>query len=365
MAEQDLDRNEAATPYKLEKARDKGQVARSSDVVSTIVFTVAVASLALQGESLMRSQFVFDRALFTMAARADAPDLMLLPLIRLVLQSSLVLLAPIFAALVLAAIVGNLLQTGFVLSAEPLKPDWQRINPVTGLKRVFSLRTLFDAARACLKLLLLTLAVWLSLREILPHFHSLSSLSVMAYTLTLIDDLVSLGFRMALMLGLIALVDLLFTQREFAKKMRMSVREQKDEVKNREGDPRIRMRLRQLRFEMLKKSLALRKTKDADVVITNPTHISVALKYRHGEMASPIMLAKGAGQLARSMRDIAARHQIPVVQNPLLARRLMREMDVDHHVPEHLYADVAKIIVWVFAARERYQALTVPSPSAP
>lgn len=357
MADQDLDRNEAATPYKLAKAREKGQVAKSSDVVSAFVFTVAVAYMALQSEALMRSQFLFDRALFVQASRVDAGSVTLLPLLAMVLQSAVMLLAPFFAALMLAAIVGNVAQTGFVLSLDPVKPDWNRINPVNGFKRVFSMRTLFDGARACLKLLLLTIAVWVALRALLPHFYALSGLSTLAYTLTLMDDLVSLGFRMALILVLIALLDLLFTQREFAKKMRMSVREQKDETKNREGDPRIRARLRQLRLEMLKKSASLRKTRDADVIITNPTHIAIALKYRHGEMSAPLLLAKGAGHLARSMRDIAARHQIPVVQNPPLARRLMRETAVDQAVPEHLYAEVAKIIVWVFAMRERHSAL--------
>lgn len=357
MSEQDLDKNEAATPHKLAKAREKGQVAKSSDVVSACVFTMAIAYLALQGEALMRSQFQFDRALFIQAARVDAAGATLLPLLSWALNSLVVHLAPLFAVLMLAAVVGNAAQTGFVLSLDPVKPDWERISPVTGFKRVLSLRTLFDAARACLKLLLLAIAVWVALRALLPHFYVLSGLSPRAYTLTLMDDIVSLGFRMALILVLVALLDLLFTRREFARKMRMSVREQKDETKTRDGDPRIRARLRQLRFDMLKKSATLRKTRDADVVITNPTHIAIALKYRHGEMAAPLLLAKGAGQLAQSMRGIAARHQIPVIQNPPLARRLMRETAVDQSVPEHLYADVAKIIVWVLAMRERHRAL--------
>lgn len=353
MADQDLDRNQAATPYKLEKAREKGQVAKSSDVVSTLVFTAAVAFLALQGEALMRSQFQFDRALFVRIDGADTSSAALLPLVPLALNAATTLLAPFFAVLLLAAVVGNVAQTGFVLSLEPLKPDWQRINPVTGFKRVFSWRTLFDGARACLKLVLLGAAVWFALRALLPHFYALAGLSALAYTLTLIDDLVGLGFRMALILGLIASLDLLYTRHEFAKKMRMSVREQKDETKNRDGDPRIRWRLRQLRVEMLKKSAALRRARDADVVITNPTHIAIALRYRHGEMAAPQLLAKGAGPLAKAIRDIAARHRIPVVHNPLLARRLMREVDLEQPVPEHLYAEVARIIVWVFAMRER------------
>lgn len=346
MADQDLDRNEAATPYKLEKAREKGQVSKSADVVSAAVLLVAVLFLTSQAETLMRAQFRFDQALFLQAFRIDEAGAGLLPLLQLALRSALALLLPLFAAILLAAVVGNLMQTGPVLSFEPLKVDFQRINPVTGFKRIFSMRTLFDGARACIKLMVLAGVSWLALRALLPHFHALAGASALAYALLLIDDLAGLGLKMVCVLALVAMLDLLYTRREFAKKMRMSVRERKDETKHREGDPRIRARLRQLRVEMLKRSASLRRTKEADVVITNPTHVAVALRYEHGEMTSPQLLAKGAGRLAKSMRQIAARHQIPVVQNPPLARRLMRELDVDQPVPEHLYAEVARIIVW-------------------
>lgn len=363
MADQDLDRNEAATPYKLEKAREKGQVSKSADFVSAVVLLVAVLFLTSQAEGLMRAQFRFDQALFLQAVRTDAAGVTLLPLLQLAFRSVLALLLPFFAAILLAAVMGNLMQTGPILSLEPLKFDLQRINPIKGLKRIFSMRTLFDGARACVKLVVLVGVAWLALRALLPHFHVLAGASALAYTLMLIEDLAGLGLKMASVLTLVAMLDLLYTRREFAKKMRMSVRERKDELKNREGDPRIRARLRQLRMEMLKRSASLRRTKDADVVITNPTHVAVALRYEHGEMASPQLLAKGAGQLAKSMRQIAARHQIPVIQNPPLARRLMRELDVDQHVPEHLYAEVARIIVWVLAMRQRNAPTLIRRPA--
>jgi flagellar biosynthetic protein FlhB len=248
-----------------------------------------------------------------------------------------------------------MLQTGPILSFEPVKADFDRINPVNGLKRIFSMRVLFDAARALVKLGLLSLVAFLGLEALTGQFYALPSLSPVGYLRTLLNDLASLGLKMALILGLIALVDLMYTRHAFAKKMRMSQRELKDEVKQREGDPRIRARMRELRREMLKRSLALRQTRNADVLITNPTHLAVALKYEHGRMVSPQLLAKGAGQLAAAMRDIAARHRISVVQNPSLARRLYRELPVDHPVPPELYAQVARIIVWVFAMRERSQ----------
>lgn len=355
MAEQDLDRNEAATPYKLQRARERGQVAKSADVVSATVFFAAVVYLTWRGFGVAAEQFRFDQALLIHASRLDASGAGLWPTIERALRAALMLLGPFFAVAMVAAIIGNMMQTGPVFSFEPVKMDFNRINPVQGLKRIFSMRVLFDALRAVIKLTLLTLVAVLGLQALTDQFYALASLAPIGYLHTLIDDLSSVGLKMALVLGLIALLDWMYTRHEFAKKMRMSQRELKDEVKNREGDPRIRARLRELRRETLKRSQSLRQTRNADVLITNPTHVAVALKYEHGRMVSPQLLAKGVGPMAAAMREIAARHRIPVVQNPVLARRLYRELPVDHAVPPELYAQVARIIVWVFAMRDQRQ----------
>jgi flagellar biosynthetic protein FlhB len=230
--------------------------------------------------------------------------------------------------------------------------DFDRINPVNGFKKVFSMRTLFDTARACVKLLLLVVVACFALKALLPQFYGLAGKSAAGNARALLDDIANLGMKMALILCAIALIDLLYSRYEFAKKMRMSVRDIKDEVKHREGDPRIRAKVRELRREALKRSMALGRTRSADVLLTNPTHFAVALRYVHGEMDSPQLIAKGAGDLAASMRKIAARHGIPVVQNPTLARKLFHDLAIDQHVPPALFADVARIIVWVFAMRE-------------
>jgi len=352
MSDQDMDRNEQATPYKLQKAREKGQVAKSSDAVSVIVFIVALVFLYWRGLDGMRELFKFDLALMLNMVQTDTSFASNWYLISNLLQGGIFMLLPFLLALMLSAIVANLIQIGPILSTDPIKPDFTKLNPANGIKKFFSMRSLFDAARICLKLVLLTLVVYIALKGLTSQFFHIASYSAREALKLLIDDVVSLGFKMALMLFLLAVVDLVYTQREFAKKMRMSKRDIKDEMKNRDGDPRIRSRLRELRKEMLKRSQAAAKTKDADVVITNPTHIAVALRYEHGKMDSPQLLAKGAGSLAASMRKIAARHQIPVVQNRSLARKLFHDVDFDQFVPPHLYADVARIMIWVMAMRK-------------
>jgi flagellar biosynthetic protein FlhB len=355
MAEQDLDRNEAATPYKLEKAKEKGQVAKSADFTSAVVFAVAVVFMMWQGWVTVREQFRIDQALLTAAMHADPGGAGLWPLTKSALQSGLSLCAPLFGAIVIAAIVGNLMQSGPVFSLDPITADFERINPVSGLKKLFSMQTLFNGARTCLKLIVFAWVSFYALRSLAPQFYGLAYLSPVGYVRTFIDDMSDLGLKLALALGVVALIDFMYTKMQFAKKMRMSRREIKDETKHRDGDPRIRARLRELRREMLKRSMSVRNTRNADVLLTNPTHVAVAVKYTRGEMESPLLVAKGAGQLAASMRKIAEKHHIPIVRSPALARRMFQDMEVNQHVPPHLYADVARIIVWVFAMRERRQ----------
>ena len=353
MSEQDMDRNEDATPYKLQKAREKGQVSKSADVVSALVLVVAISYLAGQGWDMTRAQFRLDQMALLRSTVRDAGGAALWPLVARLLQDTLMWLAPFCAAVVIAALLGNVLQTGPVFSSEPITADFNRLNPANGFKRIFSVRALFDTARACAKLILLTGTAYYALRDLAPHFYALASQSPQGYVHMLISDLSGLGFKMALLLSIIAAVDWMFTRREFAKKMRMSKHEVKEEHKQREGDPRIRARMRDLRREARKRSQALRQTRSADVILTNPTHLAIALRYVHGEMDSPQVVAKGAGHLAAAMREIAAHHGIPVVRSPALARRLYKELDVEHHVPPQMFADVARIIVWVFAMRER------------
>jgi flagellar biosynthetic protein FlhB len=356
MADQDTDRSEAATPFKLKKAHERGQTARSADCVAAVVFATAMVFAAWRGAASVAAIFDLSRAALVQVASQDASASAAWHAVTALLRQAGAVLLPFTGLLMLAAVAGSWLQSGFVFSLEPLHADFNRINPATGLRRVFSWRTLFDGARACVKLAALSLAAAYALHALVPEFLRVASLPPAAYLRVLVDAAASLGLKLALVLGLVAAVDMTFTRREYARKMRMSRRELKDEFKEREGDPRIRARLRELRREMLKRSLALRNTRTADVVLTNPTHYAVALRYVHGEMEAPRLVAKGAGQLAAAMRAIAYRHRVAVVQNPALTRRLFREMAIDETVPGSFHAEVAKIIVWVFAMREQRHA---------
>jgi flagellar biosynthesis protein FlhB len=350
--EQELDRHEQATPHKLCEARKRGQVAKSADLVSAGVFAVCIVYLHARGWEELQTQFRFDRLLFAQAAMLDASPTALWRLVQHVVRATMALLLPPLMAIVIAAVVTNLAQTGPMFSLTPLSPQWERIHPGKGLKKLLSGRTMFDAARACTKLVVLCWAACLSLKAMLSQVNWLADLAPAAYTKLLVTGIAALGLKLALVLMGLAAVDLAYSRREFFKKMLMSRRELRDEVKHREGDPRVRARLRELRRGMLRRTVALRRTRQADVLVTNPTHYAVALRYRHGEMEAPRLVSKGAGAMAMAMRTMAARHRIPVVQNPVLARALYAHTEPDQYVPTDLYSQVARLMVWVLAMRQ-------------
>jgi flagellar biosynthetic protein FlhB len=262
------------------------------------------------------------------------------------------LMAPLFLCLAVVAVLSNLLQMRPVFSFHPLVPDLTRLNPATGLKRLFSMRTVFESVKSMIKLVVLTVVLYHALRDLVPGLVGLPLASPKIYLQVLLKLAGSVLVKLVLALLVVALLDLVFTRWEFAKRMRMRKREIKDESKNREGDPRIRARIRDLRKEMLKRSRSLGQVASADVLITNPTHIAVAISYKQGSGMGPQVVAKGAGELAAAMRKLAGQHHIPVVQNKALARSLYREVDHAGHVPEKFYPQVARIMVWVFAMRK-------------
>jgi flagellar biosynthetic protein FlhB len=268
---------------------------------------------------------------------------------------SLYCISPILAFVVIGALLSNVLQTGPVFSAEPLKPDFSRLNPATGIKRLFSARTLFDLLKTLAKLLLYLTIVYLFLHAVLANLPTFYYRSPQGQAVEFGLEVKRLVSYLALGAILIAAADLGFSRWEYLRRMRMSRRELKDELRRREGDPQVRRRRRELQREMRRRSASLGKVKDSDVLITNPTHLAVALKYRRGQAIAPEVTAKGAGDLALQMRAAAFRHRVPVVPNPRLARALYREVRIGRAIPEAHYAAVADVLRWVYQIRQKRQ----------
>jgi flagellar biosynthetic protein FlhB len=352
MADQDLDQTEEATPHKLEEARKKGSIAKSADLVTAAALLVALLAVyAIAWKSLGALASLLRKILSSGTSELDSADRAAHWLATL-LQAGLALLGPLFLMLVIGVVLANLVQAGPLLSFHPLKPDLGKISPANGFKRLMSKRILYEFAKSMAKLIVMGVVLAEAVLAVVPGLLGLGGAAPSSQLHAMVELTGGLLAKLVALVFLFALADAVYARWEFARRMRMSKREIKDEHKNRDGDPRVRGRLKELRKEMLKRSGSLAKVPQADVLITNPTRIAVAISYEHGRSSAPQVIAKGAGELARSMRTLAGRRSVPVVQNKALARALFREVDFDGYVPEKYYPQVARIMVWIYSLRK-------------
>jgi flagellar biosynthesis protein FlhB len=350
MAEKEQNRTEQATPFKLEEARKQGQVAKSLDFNSLLMIWGLILLAMIWGASAWREMGQVARDLFTSAAdlnlTADNSGWL-----AGLLRSFISLLAPVLLVGVALAVIANLVQTGPIFSFKPLKPKGERINPVAGFKRIFNKKMLFEAAKSLLKLLFLggvAVAFFFALWPQLVTPQSVDSALIEEW---FGRNAVGLMFRLGLALVLIGLLDLMYTRHKFKQDMMMSRRELKEEHKRREGDPQIRAKLRELQRENLKQAASVKRVPEADVLITNPEHLAIALRYERGSMSAPVLLARGADSWAAEMRSLARRHGIPIYERRPLARQLFRLGALGQPIPADCYVDVARIYADLEAKR--------------
>ena len=351
MSQGDQDKTEQPTPFRLEEARKRGEVAKSIEVSGVVMMIVFAAIVGLTGVGVAHAFAVATRRMIAVAGHVDSLDGAFVGWMSNAYAPVWQALTPLLLGLVVAAVVGHLLQTGPIFTTHPLKPDFKRMNPMQTIKRVFSMRTLWELGKMLVKFLLLggvcALFVWKA--SALAEAAALSLPQRIGSLL--LSSFVKASVYVLMVLALAALVDLLFVRREYMKKMRMSRRELKDEIKRRDGDPTVKSKQKQQLRELLKKTKALGRVKDADVVLTNPTHVAVALRYRPGETLAPVVLAKGAGMLSARIRALAHRHRVPIVRVPALARALNRECEIDGMVPPGLYAELAPVYRELWASK--------------
>ncbi|PWB29850.1 flagellar biosynthesis protein FlhB [Stenotrophomonas sp. SPM] len=351
MAEGDQDKTEQPTAYRLEEARKKGEVPRSQDVTGALVLVVFASVLALTAADVAHAIARASQALFQVAAGAPAPGMALMRAVAALSTPVGHALAPLVLALLVVAVLGNVLQTGLMFTTHPLTPDPKRMNPANAIKRLFALRSLWELGKMAVKFSLLAVLCWMALR----HAPALVEMVVRSapgeVASLLLNGFIRVSVYVLMILAGVALVDLLFSRRDFMRKMRMSRRELKDEVKRRDGDPGIRSRRREKLRELLKKTQALSQVAQADLVLTNPTQVAVALRYRPGQTLGPVVVAKGAGLMAAHIRRLAGKHRVPVWPSMALARALYRECDIDQMVPEAQYGALAPLYRRLWAQR--------------
>lgn len=348
------ERTEAPTPKKKQDARKKGQVSRSQDVVSMGVLLAAVIGLKIIGAALWQGMegMVHDGLANPTGQPLTAASV--LGMGRGYAERTLLLMAPLLAIIVIAGILLSVAQTGFLVSGAHLAPKMKNINPATGAKKIFSKEGAVNLLKSIAKMVTVAVVVWLTMQSRLSELTTLGEKDVSTSTAELAGIAVDMALRAAVVLFFLALLDYGWQRRQFMASLRMTKQEVRQELRETDGDPQIRGAIRRKRQELMNRMIAA--VPKADVVVTNPTHFAVALKYDPVTMGAPIVVAKGADLLAKRIREVALKASVPVLEEPPLARALYGAVPVGHAIPANLFHAVAEVLAWVYALKTKSPA---------
>lgn len=346
------DRTEAATPRRLQRAREEGQVPVSREVVTLAGLAAATAALAIAGPPLFRTMTV---RLSVFLSQSHAPELAGAGALRLAAWAAMLVTGPLLLATLLAGIAATLLQTGFLFHGGALEPKLERLSPAAGLRRLLGWNSLVEAGKSLAKLAAIAIVLWMAVAgdvrtlRLLPY-EGLPALLAQLGPIVLRLMLAVVGVQLV-----IAVIDLAWVRFRHGRQLRMSRQDIRDELKETEGDPQIKARIRQLRLQRARRRM-LAAVPKATVVITNPTHYAVALTYDRAANAAPRVVAKGVDSMAARIREIAAANGVPMVANPPLARALYL-VELDAEIPADHYQAVAEVIAYVWRLRQSVRAV--------
>lgn len=342
----DLEKSEQPTDSKLKKAKEKGQIPRSRELTSLIILLVGIMLFWIMGTHFVSKLKAIIQQAMLVAHRTDDDKQIIFNLINL-LTAGFWAILPIFVGLVIVAIIAPLSVGGLLFSLQSIKPNLGKLNPISGFKRLFSLRIFSELFKSILKVVLIAFAAALFLIHQFPNMLALPSM----YLNNALSQVMQLLIYASLLivLALIPMVgfDIFYQIWSNLKKLKMSKQEVKDEFKEQEGNPQIKGRIRQMQQAMVRRRM-MKDVPKANVIVTNPTHYAVALQYDEKTMSAPKILAKGTDNIASRIKQIAQEHQIPQLEAPPLARALYRHGEIGKSIPAELYAAVAQILAWVY-----------------
>ncbi len=344
----DEDKQFDATPRKLEQARKEGQVVKSKD------FSTAVSLLILFSVIFGLAPFIWDQIvqvftlLYEQIPNAHVEKIGYMYVLLVATKGAALIIGPILAIAWFVAIMADFIQVGPLVATAPLMPKLDKLNPTKYFKNIMSIKTLFELFKNIVKVIILGYIGWMVYKDHIESILMLASVdnnfAVMIEFGKLITEFI---FKACIAFLVIAAADYGVTKWKFLKDQKMSFKEIKDEYKNSEGDPNVKAQLRQRRMQMLQQG-AMDAVPTADFVVTNPTHVACALKYVAEEMDSPMLIAKGTELIAKKIIDIAKEHNVPVIENPPVARALFKMVDINQSIPPELYKAVAEILMFVY-----------------
>ena len=346
------EKTEDATGKRLEEMRDKGQVAKSSEVSSLLAVFVGTFGLYIYQTYLADKLKGLAIYVFTHLNQLEInPDIFM----SYIYQGALfmvILLYPVIIALFVAAIVSGYGQVGFRISTKALIPKFDKLNPLTGIKKVMiSKDSAVNVAKAILKLLIIILVSYYVLKDTVALAPELVNYPILEVVSFLVSSAFSFIWKISMVFLFFAVADFTYMKWKFKQDAKMTKQEVKEENKQMEGDPLIKGKIRSKQFEMARKRM-MAEVPDASVVITNPTHYAVALKYEMGQKGAPVVVAKGMNEVAQRIKEIAKAHDVPIYEDRMLARALYKFCEIGEEIPPDLFKAVAQILAYIYGLRK-------------
>jgi flagellar biosynthetic protein FlhB len=342
------EKTEKATPKRRAHARKKGQVAQSREVPSVLILLTALGVFFFSGAWMFWSLAGFMGGVFQNIATFRIQDVGTASvLLREIFTTAVTVIFPLMLFVFVAGIGGNIVQFGFLIHGEKLTPQLKRLNPIKGIKRLISLRSLVELAKSVLKLTIVGGIAYLLVKGELTTIPSLVQLHVGEIAAFMGRVSLKICFYVCLVLIALSVFDYAYQRWEHEKSLKMTKQEIKDEHKQTQGDPKIKARIRKIQLEVAQRRM-MEAIPEADVVITNPTQLAVALKFDANEMIAPCVTAKGAGYIAARIKQKAGEHKVPIVENKPLAQTLYKATQIGDLIPVELYQAVAEILAYVY-----------------
>ena len=354
--DRDQERTEQATPRRREEARKKGQVAKSQEVASVAILLACLTYFNFDSARLVRKMMDnlsgFLRSSGTLLINTNNIQSLAVGWV----YDFFILIAPLLLTVLMAGLLANFVQVGFMFSAEALAPRFSKIDPFKGFQKLFSLKSFAELIKNLMKLFIVSYVAYVTVKGEIDGLPSLMDRSIGDITVYMGEISFKIILRTSWVLLVLAVLDYVYQRWEYEKGLKMSRQEIKDEFRQTEGDPLIKARIKRIQREMARKRM-MAKVPKADVVITNPDHIAVALEYNQLKMSAPVVIAKGAGFIAERIRELARQNNVPVIENKPLAQVLYKMVKVEQVIPENLYRAVAEVLAYVYGLKERRVAV--------
>ncbi len=347
----DAEKTEEPTPKKIEDAREEGNVPKSQDVSGVITLFVAILSLLMLFPFMANHVLALFKYYFSLVG-TPLNKLFAIDIAIVTIKEFLLIIMPLAASVAIAGIVAAVSQFGFLFTAKAIMPDFKKIDPIKGTKNLFSMKKMIEGVKVTFKSFTTLGVGFVFFFLFIMELPTVALFSLGDQLEWLRDKAMIIAFVMLFIIFIFAIIDLIIVRKQYFDGLKMSKQEIKDEMKNMEGDPLIKSKIRQIQMEASKKRM-MAEVPNADVVITNPTHYAVALKYDEQKSRAPMVVAKGMNTIAQKIKKIARENGVHIVQNPPLARSLYAQVEVEKPIPEELFGAVAEVLAYVYKMNKK------------